>query len=157
VGGNFRLDALQAAILQVKLRHLDRWTAARQARADAYARLFAAAGLLERSVTLPHARYRPTGVDGYHVFHQFVIRVRDRDGLRAHLGAAGVATEVYYPVPFHLQECFRGLGHRRGDFPRSEAAAGETLALPIYPELTERQQTYVVERIAEFLSSSERA
>lgn len=154
VGGNFRLDTVQAAVLKAKLRHLDRWTLERQARADIYARLFARCGLLDHGrITVPQTRYRATGVPRYHVFHQFVVRVQDRDRLRASLRDAGIDTEVYYPVPFHLQECFRTLGYKRGDLPEAERAAWETLALPMYPELTEEQQTYVVDHIASFLRS----
>lgn len=154
IGGNFRLDTLQAAVLLVKLRYLDQWTHARQARADTYVRLFAESGLLDKGlVNLPETRYRATGVPRYHVFHQFVIRVANRDKLRAFLHDAGIETQVYYPVPFHLQECFRSLGHKHGDFPEAERAAQETLALPIYPELTEVQQAYAVDRIASFLQS----
>lgn len=154
IGGNFRLDTLQAAVLLVKLRHLDGWTEARQARADTYARLFGDSGLLHKGlVTLPETRYRKIGLPRYHVFHQFVIRVPHRDRLRSALREAGVATEVYYPVPFHLQECFSALGYKAGDLPEAERAARETLALPMYPELTEEQQAYVVDRIASFLRS----
>ena len=154
VGGNFRLDTVQAAILQVKLGHLDAWTRARQARAETYARLFRESGLLDDArIGLPETRYRADGVPRYHVFHQFVIRVPERERLRRRLDEAGIATEVYYPVPFHLQECFASLGYRAGDFPVAEAAARETLALPMYPELTEDQQEYVVDRIGAFLRS----
>lgn len=138
VGGNFRIDALQAAVLNVKLPHLDGWAAARRRNAQRYRALFADAAI--EDVTLPE------DVPG-HVYNQFVIRVANRDGLRAHLASAGVGTEVYYPLPLHLQECFRGLGYRRGAFPESERAASEALALPIYPELTEAQQAYVVAEV----------
>jgi dTDP-4-amino-4,6-dideoxygalactose transaminase len=151
VGGNFRLDALQAAVLRVKLKHLDAWTAARQCNADHYRRLFAAAGIRgqesgDRSqvfVGLPHdAGY------GRHIYNQFVIRCAGRDALMAHLRQRDIGTEIYYPVPLHLQECFAGLGYRTGDFPESEAAAQQTLALPIYPELTEALQAAVVDAVA---------
>ena len=142
VGGNFRLDALQAAILRVKLQHLDRWTAGRRSNADLYRRLFLQAGLTDL-VTLPE------DVPG-HIYNQFIIRVPDRDKLQAHLTEKGVGTEIYYPVPLHLQECFAGLGYKKGDLPVSEAVASDSLALPIYPELTEEQQAYVVEQIAAF-------
>jgi dTDP-4-amino-4,6-dideoxygalactose transaminase len=142
IGGNFRLDALQAAILRVKLRYLADWTALRQRNADRYRQLFADLRLTEH-VALPAA------IPG-HVYNQFVIRVTNRDGLRAFLRAAGVETEIYYPLPLHLQECFHKLGYRKGDFPHAEAAACHSLALPIYPELTEDQQRYVVTRIREF-------
>ena len=142
IGGNFRLDALQAAVLRVKLPHLDQWTAARRANADRYDALFgesAVAGRIRLPARLP---------DRTHIFNQYVIRVPHRDAVRAHLDAAGVATEIYYPVPFHLQECFAPLGYHRGDFPHAEAAAAETLALPIYGELTEAQQAEVVRAVA---------
>jgi dTDP-4-amino-4,6-dideoxygalactose transaminase len=147
VGGNFRLDALHAAVLRVKLPHLERWTAARRANAARYDRLFATAGLTD-VITLPA---EPAG--RFHIFNQYVIRAPRRDALRAHLQANGVGTEIYYPVPFHLQECFANLGHRRGEFPEAEAAAHEVLALPIYSELTEEQQAAVVDRIAGFYAS----
>jgi dTDP-4-amino-4,6-dideoxygalactose transaminase len=141
VGANFRLDALQAAILRVKHRHLPSWTDARRRNADRYRALFAALDS-ERRVTLP---VEPAGC--YHIYNQFVVRVRERDRVKAALDAAHVGTEIYYPVPFHLQECFADLGYRAGQFPHSERAAAETLALPIYGELTEAQQQYVVERL----------
>jgi dTDP-4-amino-4,6-dideoxygalactose transaminase len=144
VGGNFRLDALQAAVLRVKAPHLGRWIAGRRANAEGYRLLFEEAGLAGRvtlPLDLPH---------GAHTYHQFVVRVSDRDALREHLGRAGVGTEIYYPVPFHLQECFASLGHRRGDFPHAEAAAAETLALPIYAELTPDQQRHVVSSVAAY-------
>jgi dTDP-4-amino-4,6-dideoxygalactose transaminase len=146
VGGNFRLDALQAAIVAVKLDYLDDWTAARQHNAARYRDLFASAGLTER-VHLPIEK------ENRHIYNQFVIRVdADRDDLRAYLGEHGIGSEVYYPVPMHLQACFAGLGYRAGDFKVSERAADQTLALPIYPELTESQQIYVVEQIDAFLN-----
>jgi len=143
VGANFRLDALQAAVLRVKLPHLAHWSASRRANAVRYRAAFAAAGLPD--VVLP-----VEAPDRTHIYNQFVIRVPKRDQLRAHLDAAGIGTEVYYPVPFHLQECFAGLGYKPGAFPVAEAAALDSLALPIYPELTEAQQAAVVEAIAHF-------
>jgi dTDP-4-amino-4,6-dideoxygalactose transaminase len=142
IGGNFRLDALQAAVLRVKLPHLGDWTAARRRNADRYRALFAAA-------RLPAEIRMPDDAPG-HIYNQFVIRAPRRDDLRAHLAKAGVGTEIYYPVPFHLQPCFQALGYQPGQLPHAEAAARETLALPIYPELTEAQQAYVVARIAAF-------
>lgn len=158
VGANFRLDAIQAAVLRVKLPHLDGWTARRQTNAALYRSLFVEAGLAAREeggggsaalgevpVVLP---FEAPG--GRHIYNQFVLRVRDRDGLLAHLKAHGVGTEVYYPIPLHLQECFRDLGYREGDLPEAEAAARETLAVPVYPGLTPAQQERVVEVVRGF-------
>lgn len=144
IGGNFRIDAIQAAVLRVKLPHLAGWTEGRRANAARYRQLFAEAGLAE-IVRLPAER-----PDRYHIYNQFVIRVPDRDGLKRHLDAAGVGTEIYYPVPFHRQECFASLGYRPEDFPHAEQAAAEVLAIPIYAELTPAQQHYVVEQIAAY-------
>jgi len=146
VGGNFRLDALQAAVLRVKLPHLDAWTNARRANADRYDALFNEHGLDGR-VTLP---VRPSG--RHHIFNQYVVRLPNRDAVRAHLEGAGIGTEIYYPVPFHLQECFASLGHHEGDFPHAEAAARDVLALPIYPGLSEAQQRAVVTAIADAIA-----
>jgi len=143
VGANFRLDALQAAVLRVKLPHLAMWTEARRLNAERYRRMLAplaAAG----SVVLP---VEPEGI--YHIYNQFVIRLAERDRVRAALDARRVGTEIYYPVPFHLQECFAVLGHSKGDFPAAEDAADHTLALPIFGELTEAEQRYVVDSIAQ--------
>jgi dTDP-4-amino-4,6-dideoxygalactose transaminase len=151
IGGNFRLDTLQAAVLNVKLNYLDLWTKQRQANADRYRRLFQASGLIEKAgLQLPRAAYGSSGVAHYHIYNQFVVRVRERDKLREFLAQEGIGSEIYYPVPFHLQECFRSLGYREGDFPESERAAKETVALPIYPELTEAMQHAVVEKIQAF-------
>jgi dTDP-4-amino-4,6-dideoxygalactose transaminase len=145
VGANFRMDALQAAVLRVKAPHLAAWTEARRLNATRYARLFRDADLLEQ-VVLP---VEPAG--RRHIFNQFVIRTADRDGLKAHLDARGIGNEIYYPVPFHLQPCFASLRYRRGDFPLAERAAIESLAIPIYSEMTVEQQKIVVNAIAEFL------
>jgi dTDP-4-amino-4,6-dideoxygalactose transaminase len=145
VGANFRLDALQAAVLRVKLPHLARWTAMRQANAARYDALITAAGLSGR-ITLPFAP-----ADRRHIFNQYIVRVPQRDRVRAFLSERGIGTEIYYPVPFHLQECFSSLGHTRGDFPHAEAAADSTLALPIYGELTADQQAAVVSALADAL------
>lgn len=155
VGGNFRLDALQAAVLRVKLRYLDAWTAARRRNADRYRELFVAAGL---GVADGGVDAADTGVvlpadEPGHIYNQFVIRVSDRDALQAQLRSRGIGTEIYYPVPLHLQDCFSGLGYRTGSMPHSEAAARETLALPIYPELDEADLEYVVTCIAQFRST----
>jgi dTDP-4-amino-4,6-dideoxygalactose transaminase len=144
VGGNFRLDALQAAVLRVKLPHLAAWSSARVRNAERYRRLFERAGLGD-TVRLP---VQAPGRS--HIYNQFVVRVPERDRLREHLAARGIGTEIYYPVPFHLQECFAGLGHRAGAFPESERAARDSLALPIYGELTEAQQSWVVESVRAF-------
>jgi len=146
IGGNFRFDALQAAVINVKLRHLDNWTAGRQANAARYRRLFEAAGLAADDVVqLPCEEQNRR-----HVYNQFVIRASRRDELLGYLKNHGVGSEIYYPVPLHLQQCFAELGYRAGDFPASEAAAKETLALPIYPELSEQQAKYVVDCIQAF-------
>jgi dTDP-4-amino-4,6-dideoxygalactose transaminase len=146
VGLNSRLDEVQAAVLRVKLARLEAWHARRAEIAARYAELFAAAGL-EGRVALPRV-----AAGRRHVYNQFVVRVLDgrRDALREHLRERGVGTEVYYPVPLHLQDCFRSLGHKEGDFPESERAARETLALPIFPDLTAAQQEAVVGRIAAY-------
>lgn len=146
VGLNSRLDGFQGATLRVKLPHLETWTEARRANATRYRELFTDAGLTEQ-VTLPTER-----ANNRHIYNQYVIRVPDgrRDELRSCLASQDIGTDVYYPVPLHLQECFRYLGYREGDLPESERAAQETLALPIYPELAPEQQEYVVDCIADF-------
>jgi len=144
IGGNFRLDALQAAIVSAKLPHLDDWTAARQRNAKNYDRLLGEAGL---PISLPVV------VTDRHIFNQYVVRVPDRNELQASFQKKGVGTEVYYPVPMHLQECFAYLGHGAGAFPESERAAKETLALPIHPELTDQQAQYVVQCLCEFFAT----
>jgi dTDP-4-amino-4,6-dideoxygalactose transaminase len=150
VGGNFRLDTIQAAVLRVKLKYLDGWTRGRQERAAYYRKLFAQSGLLDGgTITLPEVVDTSSGSHA-HIYNQFVIRAPRRDALREFLTAQGIGTEIYYPVPFHLQECFQNLGYREGDFPEAERAARESLALPVYPELTQEQQAYVVDRIATF-------
>ena len=143
VGANFRIDAIQAAVLRVKLPKLAGWSDGRRANAARYRKLFAGAGVSE--VVLP-----VEAPNRNHIYNQFVIRVPQRDKLKAHLDAARIGTEVYYPVPFHLQECFADLGYKKGAFPIAEAAAGDSLALPIYPELTEAQQAAVVNAIRTF-------
>jgi dTDP-4-amino-4,6-dideoxygalactose transaminase len=145
VGANFRMDALQAAILRVKAPHLAAWTAARRANAARYRDLFRAAGL-DGAVTLP---VEPT--DRLHIYNQFVIRTHERDALKGHLDEQGIGSEIYYPVPFHLQPCFADLGYRRGAFPHAERAAAESLAIPVYGELTVDQQQAVVSAIGAFV------
>jgi dTDP-4-amino-4,6-dideoxygalactose transaminase len=143
IGGNFRIDEIQAAVLRVKLPHLGGWIEARRRHAGRYDRLFAEAGL---DMVVP-----PTvPADRTHVYHQYVVRVPRRDDLRAHLASCGVGTEIYYPVPFHLQACFADLGYRAGAFPEAERAAAETLALPVYAELTPDQQASVLDGIRAF-------
>jgi dTDP-4-amino-4,6-dideoxygalactose transaminase len=151
IGGNFRLDALQAAILRVKLPHLARWTEMRRENAARYRDLFdrhiddADAG----AVTLP---IEPA--DRRHIYNQFIVRIPNRDAVKAILAESGISTEIYYPVPFHQQNCFQYLGYRRGDFPEAEKAAATTLALPIYGELTAAQQEAVVKSIGAALHQS---
>ncbi len=147
VGGNFRMDAIQAAVLNVKFKHLEQWTEKRRANADLYRALFGESGLDNDAVRLP----QESGF-GRHIYHLFVIRCRQRDALRRYLEAAGIGTEIYYPVPLHLQECFTGLGYRPGSLPASEALAADSLALPIYPEITAEMQRTIVSAIREFYS-----
>jgi len=145
IGINSRLDAIQAAILFAKFGHLERWTEARQKNAERYRSL-----LKDLSLSLPGFRLPTIQYKNRHIFHQYVIAVPKRNELRQFLTKEGIGTEIYYPVPLHLQECYSSLDYHPGDFPSSEKAAEETLALPIYPELTEDQQVYVVERINGF-------
>jgi dTDP-4-amino-4,6-dideoxygalactose transaminase len=144
IGGNFRIDELQAAVLRVKLKYLDGWTEARQRNAAYYDAAFAAADFARQVIT-PKA-----AVQGRHIFNQYIVRVQNRDALKDHLTMRHIGTEIYYPVPLHLQQCFAYLTHAGGDFPESERAAAETLALPIYPELTEAQLDHVIASIGEF-------
>jgi dTDP-4-amino-4,6-dideoxygalactose transaminase len=147
IGGNLRMDAMQAAVLRVKSSRLSTWTEARRLNARRYAKLFADAGLADQ-VTLPA---EPSGCR--HIYNQFVIRIKDRDALRQHLDACGIGSEVYYPVPLHLQACFEYLGYQPGDFPHAERAAAESLALPIYGELAPAEQQAVVEAVAQFVNA----
>jgi dTDP-4-amino-4,6-dideoxygalactose transaminase len=149
IGGNFRLDELQAAVLVIKLKHLDAWTRARQVNADHYDELL-------RAADLGPAIQPPLRRPGRHIFNQYVVRASRRDELRAHLAANGVGTEIYYPLPLHAQRCFAYLEHDPADFPNSQRAAAETLALPIYPELTPEQREYVVRQIAVFVRGARR-
>jgi len=149
IGGNFRLDALQAAILKVKLPHLESWSAARRAVAARYRDEFDRCGL-SKGVTLPAEPYRARGLTNHHIYHQYVVRVPRRNELQKHLTARGIGTAIYYPLGLHEQACFAGLGYQAGDFPETERAARETIALPMYPELTSEMQRFVVETIAEF-------
>ncbi len=149
VGGNFRLDAIQAAVLNIKLPHLDTWGAGRRAKAAYYRSAFHKHGL-DCVLGLPTEPWAGTGVENHHIYNQFIIRAPKRDALRQFLSEAGIGSEIYYPLPLHLQECFQSLGYKTGDFPQAEKAAAETLALPVFPELTEAQQEYVVEKIGAF-------
>ena len=165
VGGNFRLDALQAAVLSVKLTHLDVWTAKRQENAKQYDTVLQSTDLVKRGFINPpkpvwkdafseeNAASNPgtqSSNSHYHIYNQYVIAAPQRDELKSYLSEKGIGTEIYYPVPLHLQECFKDLGYREGSCPKSEEAAQSTLALPIYPELTCEQQEYVVSSICEF-------
>ncbi len=158
VGWNARLDELQAAVLRVKFRHLEDWNRARIAAADRYDGLFLEAGLADSKKTYPDEKH-PVVIphrapNRRHVFHQYVIRARGRDALKKFLADEGVGTEVYYPLPLHLQSCFHAWGGREGDFPEAERAAREVLALPLYPELTPAQQHYVVAKVSAFFRRS---
>lgn len=142
VGGNFRLDALQAAILRVKLKHLDTWHQMRRDNGAYYDAHFRSAAIAKPALAWGRE---------HHIYNQYIVRIpSDRDGARAHLTAHDIGCDIYYPVPFHLQECFRNLGYRAGDFPNAEGAAKETLALPIYPELTEAMQDHVIATLEAF-------
>ncbi|MBN1300328.1 MAG: DegT/DnrJ/EryC1/StrS family aminotransferase [Melioribacteraceae bacterium] len=168
IGGNFRLDAIQAAVISVKLPHLGKWSEGRRKNAELYSRLFIEAGLSEKvgvtefdrsnRVLLPKAVYKPAQVTGqmtdYHIFNQYIIRVEKREELRDYLHNNSIGCEIYYPIPFHLQECFADLGYKKGDFPVSEKQADTSLALPIYPELSDEQIEYVVQKISEFIFSN---
>ncbi len=148
IGGNFRLDALQAAIVSIKLKHLDTWTAGRQANAERYRRMFEDEGLTDY-IKVPVEKH------DRHIYNQFVIEIPgERDQLKDFLLKNNIGCEIYYPVPLHLQACFSYLGYKTGDFPHAEYAAGHSLAIPVYPELTEPQQSYVVETIKAFRNGS---
>lgn len=161
IGGNFRLDALQAGVLSVKLPHLDSWSAGRRENAELYTKLFIEAGLASEtgktefdennSVLLPKAIYKETELKNYHIYNQFIIRVENRDALREFLLTQDIVTEIYYPVAFHNQECFSELESSKDSYPNSDFAANHSLALPIYPELTNEQITYVVDKIKDFV------
>jgi dTDP-4-amino-4,6-dideoxygalactose transaminase len=165
VGGNFRLDALQAAVLLIKLKHLDDWTTKRRQNASYYDSLFQQSGLVEKGfITPPQAVWEnissksPSNTQSaihnpksfFHIYNQYVLRVQDRDELKSYLAESGIGTEIYYPLSLHQQECFADLGYQQGDFSESEKAASTTLAIPIYPELEPTQQDYVVEKITSF-------
>ena len=161
IGGNFRIDAIQAAVLNVKLPYLDQWSARRRDNAGLYTKLFIQAGLAEEegrteydmknTVLLPKAVFKETKHKNYHIYNQYIVRVERRNELREFLNQKGIGNEVYYPVPFHRQECFAYLNTVDSDYPVANTAAAESLALPIYPELTTEQIAYTVKVIAEFL------
>ena len=161
IGGNFRLDAIQAAVLNVKFPHLDSWTAKRQENAELYTKFFKDHGLAEvegklefddrNKVLLPDPVYKKNDLKYYHIYNQYVIRVENRDELRKYMTENEIGAEIYYPVPFHLQECFADLGYKKGDFPVSESCAADTIALPIYPELTNEQIEFTVKTISDFI------
>jgi len=168
IGGNFRLDAIQAAVLRVKLPHLDNWSEQRRKNAETYNKFFIETGLAEETgrikfdsknkVLLPKAIYKSeirnpkSEIRNYHIYNQYIIRVEKRDDLRKFLSDKAIGTEIYYPVPFHLQECFADLNYKKGDFPLAEQAGDTSIALPIYPELSAEQQKFVVEKIKELIS-----
>lgn len=164
IGGNFRLDAIQAAVLSVKLPYLDGWSARRRENAALYTKLFTGAGLAagegvtvfddENKVLLPAAVYKSDSVKNYHIYNQYIIRVEKRNALRDFMTQRGIGVEIYYPVPFHRQECFSYLNYNMNDYPVADCCANDSLALPIYPELTTEQIKYVVEMIAEFMRTS---
>jgi dTDP-4-amino-4,6-dideoxygalactose transaminase len=151
IGGNFRLDALQAAVLLVKFKHLDSWSAKRRENASYYNKLFEQSDLVKNQrIEIPQAVYKDSGDPNHHIYNQYTIRASSRDKLQAHLKVQGIGTSIYYPVPLHLQECYKDLGYLKGDFPESEKAARSVLSLPVYPELTNAQQGYIVETIEDF-------
>ncbi len=149
IGGNFRLDGIQAAVLKVKLPYLNEWSAARRAVADFYRAEFERLGLTSQ-ISLPAEPYRAAALTNHHIYHQYVIRTARRDALRDHLTKREIGTAIYYPVGLHQQKCFEYLGYAEGDLPETERAARETLALPIFPELSREQQRYVVDAVVEF-------
>ncbi len=151
VGGNFRLDALQAGILRIKLRHLDGWLEGRKEKASYYDKRFEESGLVEKGwIFPPKALYKNKGLKNYHTYHQYVIRAKKRDDLQKFLKEKGIPTAIYYPLPLHLQKCFAYLGYKEGDFPEAEKACKEVLAVPIYPELTTQHQDFIVSSISRF-------
>jgi dTDP-4-amino-4,6-dideoxygalactose transaminase len=151
IGGNFRLDSIQAAVLLVKLKYLNDWSQKRQENALLYDKLFEETGLTASGILqVPDAVYKSSEIPRYHIYNQYVLRVNNRDALQKYLTSKGIATAVYYPLALHLQECFAYLGYKQGDFPEAEKASTEVLALPIYPELSDDQQEYIVASIKEF-------
>ncbi len=163
IGGNFRLDAIQAAVLRVKLPHLDNWSASRRKNADIYKKYFIESALnsgtnslkynVDNRVLLPKSTYDNLGIKNHHIFNQHIIRVKERDALIDYLRSKDIGCEIYYPVPFHKQECFANLSFNENDFPNSDIAAAETIALPIFPELNEEQIKFVVDSISDFFKN----
>ena len=162
IGGNFRIDALQSSVLRVKLPHLNKWSEKRRSNADYFNELFIKSGLAEETgrtkfddknkILLPKAAYKNvSGLKNYHIYNQYIIRAQNRDDLKKFLTENEIGNEVYYPVPFHQQDCFVNLNYKTGDFPEAEKASKTSLALPVYPELTKEQQEYVVQKIKEFI------
>jgi dTDP-4-amino-4,6-dideoxygalactose transaminase len=152
IGANSRLGAIQAAVLRVKMPYLQQWNSERRDRAAAYDQMFADAGFTNAGAAAAPITLLKTRPEAHHIYHQYVIRVKRRDQLKAFLADRGIGTQIYYPVPLHLQECFAYVGYAAGDLPETEAAAAEVLALPMFAELREEEQQYVVEMIAEFYS-----
>ncbi|MFW6140743.1 MAG: DegT/DnrJ/EryC1/StrS family aminotransferase [Acidobacteriota bacterium] len=154
IGGNFRLDALQAAVLLVKFEYLDLWSEKRRQNASYYNKLFSESGLIEKDlIEIPAEVYKDTGDKNHHIYNQYTLRAQSRDKLQNHLKEQGIGTAIYYPVPLHLQECYKELGYLEGDLPEAEKAAESVLSLPVYPEITSSQQEYIVEKITEFYKS----
>ena len=151
IGGNFRMDPIQACVLRIKLQRLEAWHEQRRQNAAQYNQLLGEAQLEE--IVCPAAVYQDDNLLNHHIYNQYTVRVQRREDLRKFLQERGVATEIYYPVPFHRQECFADLGYRPGSLPESDRAAQEVLALPIYPGLTTEMQEYVVENLVEFYRS----
>ena len=153
IGWNSRLDSIQAAVLTVKLAYIDEWNRKRRERAEFYDQLFAASGLVQKSeLAEVGIRMLQTPTEAYHIYHQYVVRAARRDELRRFLSDRNIGSEIYYPVPLHLQECFQYLGYTEGSLPESERAAREVVALPMYAEITEEEQRVVVQAIADFYS-----
>jgi dTDP-4-amino-4,6-dideoxygalactose transaminase len=158
IGGNFRLDAIQAGVLRVKLKYLDEWLEKRMEKASLYDKLFEQSDLTSIGfIQIPAAVYKNSGIPHYHTYHQYVIRAQSRDDLQKFLKNKGIASVVYYPLALHLQECFSHLGYKKGDFPVSEKASAEVLALPVYPELEKEQQEYVVSMVQNFYEGKEKS
>jgi dTDP-4-amino-4,6-dideoxygalactose transaminase len=165
IGGNFRLDAIQAAVLNVKLPYLDLWSEKRRKNAEMYNDIFISKGLAEdtgkiefnsnNKVLLPKAIYKSGSLRNFHIYNQYIIRVQKRNELREFLLNNEIMTEIYYPVPFHLQECFSELNYKKGDFPISESIAYTSLALPVYPELSREQIEFVVGKINTFIEMND--